>query len=154
MLQRMYKIQEENSIEVMEECLSMGREYYNEVESKSEVLPYNINPQPLEQLINAGMLWVITVRNEDGELLGFSSLLVTEDFLNQEYGAKEFCLYIKPEHRGGRAYIKLMRFIEDLCRLREIRTVVIGFKIGHNEQLAEKMGYEHTESIYQKILEA
>lgn len=147
----MYKIQEENTLDAFLECLELGEQHYNEVEEKSDKLPYRVDKQMAVQLFNSGMIRVVTVRLE-GELVGYYGNIISPDIFNSKIAARELGIYIKPEHRGGRLFLRLYKYTEACMRERGISEMYVMFKHGHNEKLPLKLGYEPTEIMYQKIL--
>lgn len=147
----MYKIQEESTLQAMDECLALGKDYYNEVESKHNHKPWKPNPHMVKTVLDLGLLHIITCRLGK-ELIGYTAFMVTEDFMTSESSAKELALYILPEYRGGRVFLKLMQKWEELCIMLGVGTLVLGFKLGHNDGLPERLGYQPTETIYQKFI--
>ncbi|MNZ38263.1 hypothetical protein D3C78_557350 [compost metagenome] len=147
----MYKIEEDNSLETIMECLPLAFSHYNEVEAKSEKIPFNINWKVLESLSQAGMLSLIVAR-EEGEVVGYFASLVTEDFMTSQTTGKELAIYVSPEHRGGRLFYRLLQASERALVERGVTTQYITFKAGHHVTLPLRCGFEHTETTYQKIL--
>lgn len=149
----MYKIQLENNMVAFQECVALGKQYYEEVESKSSFKPWNPKPEVLDQLMKLDAIKLITVRKGDSnDLVAFMGLLIVEDFMTSEFVSREICLYVKPEYRKTSAFLRLMKAAEEVSEVEGAKTLFMGFKVGHNEHLPEKMGYEPTEIIFQKFL--
>ena len=148
----MYRVQEESNIEVFTECLMLGQKHYNEVEAKANLIPYNVNYDSMKLMAEYGLITVVTVRNEQGMLVGYMGNLVGEDFFTSQLEAKELGIYLAPEARGGRVFLKVIRLMEQLMRERGVVTQYIMFKEGHDAGFAERLGYLKTETVYQKLL--
>lgn len=148
----MYDIKEESTLETFYECLKIGESHYNEVESKSVDIPYNVDYELAETLINLGLVVIMTARFE-GQLVGYFVSLVSKDFFTSRLEAKELGIYVKPEFRGTSVFYRLVKATEHLIKSKGIKSLYIMFKEGHDKGLAQKLGYEKTETVYQKILE-
>lgn len=149
----MYRVQEETEFEVFVECLKLGLNHYEEVESKHKQIPYNVNYNLVKAMHEHGLLCVVSVRDENGELAGYFGNIVGEDFFTSQLEAKELGIYVKPELRGSRAFFKMLKLMEQLMKDRGVVTQYIMFKDGHDAGFAERLGYSKTETVYQKILE-
>lgn len=149
----MYKIQEESGVEVARECLELGRSHYYEVEKKSSVIPYNVNYDVVEALIEYDLVLIVTVRDEAENLVGYMINLISEDFLTSQIEAKELGIFLSPEARGGRTFLKLLGLSQSLLLDRGVKTQYIMFKEGYDSGMAERLGYVKTETVYQKIFE-
>ncbi|MNQ04019.1 hypothetical protein D3C85_167260 [compost metagenome] len=148
----MYKIEEDNSIETLKECLPLALEHYNEVEDKASSVPFKINFATLETMAKLGMLSVVVARKEK-VVVGYFANIITEDFMTSQLSGKELAIYVSPEHRGGRLFYKLLQASEKALVKRGVTTQYITFKAGHNVTMPLRCGFEHTETTYQKILE-
>jgi GNAT superfamily N-acetyltransferase len=146
----MYKIQVEDNREALEECATLGKQYYDEVEFNTQEFQYNLSVDAIENMVDAGLLHVVTVRDELDVLVGFSAMFVVPEFTNGLVVAKTLFLYIRPWARGGRLFYKLMEFLEDLAESEGAKVLMLGFKKGKGDNLAERLGYHHEESIFYK----
>lgn len=149
----MYKIQEETGIDVVKECIELGKFHYYEVEKKSSKIPYNVNYDVAEALLQYDLLLIVTVRDESYKLVGYMINLISEDFLTSQIEAKELGIYLSPEVRGGRTFLKLLGFTQSALLDRGVKTQYIMFKDGFDTGMAERLGYTKTETVYQKIFE-
>jgi hypothetical protein len=148
----MYSVQEENSFEVAKELFTLNLAHYNEVETKAPVIPLNINWDTVKLLFENDLVSLVVAR-KDGEVVGYFANLIAEDFLTSRLEAKELGIYIHPDHRGGRLFIKLQQVVEECLRSRNVATQYITFKTGHNTLLPIRLGFQPTEMTFQKILE-
>lgn len=148
----MYEFNEENHRESIQECLSLAEAHYKEVESKSSTIPFNLNTESLSNLADMGMLSLIVVRKE-GQALGYMCNLVTMDMMTSVLSASELGIYLDPSVRGGKTFLKLMKATEQVLRDKGVKQHMIMFKAGHDTGLAQRLGYQHTETTYMKLLE-
>lgn len=148
----MYNIKEESTLEVFHECLELGKSHYNEVESKSSNIPYNVDYELAETLVKLGLVVIVTARSGD-TLVGYFVSLVSKDFFTSRKEAKELGIYVAPEYRGSSVFYRMMKYTEKLIASKGIKSLYIMFKEGHDKGLAQKLGYEKTETVYQKFLE-
>lgn len=146
----MYKILVENTREALKECAELGKEYYNEVEFNTKEFEYNLSFEAVENMVDAQLLQIVTVRDELDILVGFSAMFVVPEFTNGLVVAKTLFLYIRPWARGGRLFIRLMDFLEELAESKGAKVLMLGFKKGKGDDLAERLGYHHEESIFYK----
>lgn len=149
----MYEVVEDNSIEAMRACLRLSEAHYNEVEDKATIVPYNINWPVLEALQAAGAL-LLVVAKHDGEVVGYFANIINQDIMTSRLVASELAIYVNPTYRGGRLFFKMLKTVEKSLIERGVTTQLITFKAGHNTELPLKCGFSHTETTYQKILEA
>jgi len=149
----MYDFKEENFRESVIECLALAEAHYKEVEAKSASIPFNLNVDTLCELAKNGMLALIVARKE-GVAVGYMCNLVTVDMMTGVLSASEIGIYLDPSVRGGKTFFKLMKATEDILKDRGVKQHLIMFKAGHDTGLAQRLGYEHTETTYMKLLEA
>lgn len=149
----MYKIQEEDGLEVARECIELGYHHYYEVEKKSSSIPYNPNWDVVQALVEYGLVLIVTVRDDHGTLVGYMINLISEDFMTSQIEAKEIGIYLAPDVRGGRTFLKLLGFTQATLLDRGVVTQYIMFKEGYDSGMAERLGYTKTETVYQKIFE-
>lgn len=148
----MFDIREDNTMEAAREVIPLAASHYDEVEDKASTVPFNINWATIDALIQANILSLVVARVE-GIAVGYFANLITEDFMTSQIEAKELALYIDPAYRHGRLFLQLMKVTEEVLKGRGIKTQYITFKAGHNTHLPLKLGFTHTETTYQKILE-
>lgn len=148
----MYSIQEENTFEVAQEIFPLNLAHYNEVESKAERVPYNVNWNTVKSLFENNLVSLVVAR-KDGVVIGYFANLIAEDFFTSRLEAKELGIYIHPDYRGGRLFLKMLSVTEAILRGRGVSTQYITFKNGHNTLLPLRVGFVPTETTFQKILE-
>lgn len=148
----MFKVEEENKFEVVKELFLLSQAHYNEVEEKADKIPFNPNWETIQALFDNDLVSLVVAR-KDGEVIGYFANLIAEDFFTSRVEAKELGIYIHPDHRGGRLFLKLLVASEVALRARKVSTWYITFKNGHNTLLPLRVGFVPTETSFQKILE-
>lgn len=148
----MFKVEEENRFEVVKELFYLSQAHYNEVEDKSSTIPFNPNWDTIKALFDNDLVSLVVAR-KDGEVIGYFANLIAEDFFTSRVEAKELGIYIHPDYRGGRLFLKLLVASEVALRARKVSTWYITFKNGHNTLLPLRVGFVPTETSFQKILE-
>lgn len=148
----MFKVAEESNREAFFECLKLGEQQYNEIESNADVLKYNVNYKTAAALIEHNLVRVVTARGDDGSLLGYFGVLIAEDFLTSKIHAKELGIYLSPEVRGSSCFYRMNKLIEEIVKKAGAEYLVVAFKEGHDKGLASRLGYSMTEKVYQKLL--
>lgn len=146
-----YDIKEESTIEVAKELFPLLTSHYNEVEDKSSVVGFNVNWDLLQSFFDAGIMCVIVARDE-GKVVGYFANMIVEDFMTSTLVAREMGLYIDPNYRHTRLFLKLMNYTTKTLKERGCKVQHITFKAGHNTDLPLRCGFEHTETTYQKVL--
>ncbi len=148
----MYKIQEEDNLEAFKECLELGRLHYAEVEVKNDRIPYNYNFETIKALQSLGLLTVVTARGEDNSLLGYVAFFTGEDFQTSVVCARELGMFVKKEYRGTSLFYRMFKMAENCLKEKGVKAIYIMFKKGHDAGFAGRLGYELTETVYQKVV--
>lgn len=147
----MIKIQEESGYLSMLEGMVLAANHYKEVESKSEHIPFNPNLDTFKALLDAGMLVLVTARDE-GKMVGYFMMLVTDDLLTGSPSAQEMGIFVTKKYRGGSTFVRMEKEMTRCLKERGFKEMRIMFKTGHNTDIPTRMGYEETERVYQKFI--
>jgi len=147
----MFEVCEDNSKGTLLECLELAKKHYYEVESKSEEIPLNFNMSILNAMYDAGLVSTV-VAKEDGKLVGYYSNIISEDFMTSKLVARELGIYVDESRRGSRVFLKMLAEVERLMAEKGVAVLYITFKVGHNESMPLRCGFDPTETTYQKIL--
>jgi len=148
----MYKVEEENTYQAMVEAYELAKAHYYEVEAKSDKIEFRLDLNLLDQYMKMGLLYLVLAR-KDGEVIGYFANLISPDAITSRPVAKEFGIYVKPEHRKSSVFTSMLERAEEGAKKRGAYSQLLMFKEGHDVGLAEKCGYEPTERIYQKVFE-
>ena len=147
----MYKIEKELALEALHECIELGAAQYEEIEGDRVGIEYAPNYKLFDLLHGYGAISLITAR-KDGELVGYVATLFSEGLFSQGIEAREIGIYVKPECRGSSVFYRMMKEVEKDLKASGVRVHYILFKKGHDKGFAERLGYQMTETAYQKIL--
>ncbi len=149
----MFDVKEENTQQALEEARPLAEAHYYEVEAKAGSIPFRLDTNLLYEYIKMGIFFVITARSGEGEMVGYFANLVSPDPITSRPVSREFGIYVKPEYRGTEVFKQMMGEVEKGAKARGCYSQLLAFKEGHNVGIAEKLGYEPTERIYQKVFE-
>lgn len=144
-------IKEENTEQVLEQAYELARAHYNEVEEKAATIPFNPDLNLFKQLLGLDMLFIVTAR-VDGELVGYFANLISPDLFTSKLVSKELGIYLHPDYRGSTAFVRMLRLAEEGAKDRGAYSQMLAFKKGHDFGMAERLGYDVTETIYHKIM--
>lgn len=100
-----------------------------------------------------GELLFVTARDA-GELIGYFIAFISPGL---HYSTCLTCImdifYVRKDHRGGRAGIKLFSFIEKELKRRNVQRWFVGSKVHADVSwLFEKLGFERVEVTYSKYI--
>ncbi len=149
----MFRVQEENTREVLEEAKPLAEAHYYEVEEKGDKVEFRLDTSLLYEYMKMGIFYVVTARTEAGELIGYFANLVSPDPITSRPIGREFGIYVKPEYRNSQVFTQMMEKVEEGAKARRCYSQILAFKEGHDVGLAQKLGYGPTEQLYQKVLE-
>lgn len=145
------KIQQEDYIQCEEELVLLGAMHYREI----AVLPYEYEPdlELFRQLNNLGMIFVITVRDDLGELVGYSLNTLSKHMIFKD-NKQSHCnlLYMQPEYRGATP-LRLIKETEQVAEAlgANMHSWDVPARNDFSPVLLRK-GYKKIESCYSKCL--
>lgn len=96
------------------------------------------------------------VAEDGGKLIGMIGGFAVEHFFGHDKTASDYALYVRPEHRGGTAAVRLILQFEKWAIAQGVRTIVPGVTTGTNNEVAsglyarlgyERNGYTHIKRI-------
>lgn len=86
------------------------------------------------------------IAEADGKPVGMAIVFIDEPLLSDAKFATDLVVYLKPEHRGGRLFLKLVRAFEAWAIQQGARQIVLGVSTGvHSEQTVNayrRLGYQ------------
>lgn len=110
----MMYILEESYRDCEQELVELGRKHYKEI----EILPLEYNPdlELFRLMDNSDMLFVITIRDSEGVLKGYSLNTISKHLIYKGVLHSECCLlFVSEDTRGGYA-LKLMKHTEEKAK--------------------------------------
>lgn len=141
---------EEKPVEVFQKLLAMMEDHYNEVSSfKNHKL--NPNWEAYQKLEDEGNLCVITLRDEDNDIVGYSvNFIIRHLHYNIRVGLNDI-IYIKPEYR--KYAMQLIATTEETMRRFGVDYVIISIKPFKDfSKLLYRKGYSVLETSYRREL--
>jgi len=88
----------------------------------------------------------ILVAEHSGKIIGMLAFIVQEHFFGSDRFASDLAFYIAPEHRGGMAFVRLVRGFEEVAADMGVDEKLLGVSTGvHPERTVSAMtrlGYE------------
>lgn len=144
-------VYEDSSAETLHKCIGLAEQHYYEVEEKSSTVPFGLNMEMVEHLSKLNLLRnVVAVR--DGEIVGYFANIISPCIFTSKLTAKELGIFLHPSARGGSTFYRMLKLTEQLAKEAGCYSQMLAFKRGHNVGLAGRVGYELTETVYQKLL--
>ena len=147
----MFKLKEENSLEVLKECYEMCQKHFYELGDSHGFQPFNVDWGTLKTLLNANLISVLVAR-KDGVVVGYFMNVLNVDFMTSTLVAKELAIYVDEAYRGGRLFYKMVKEVESLLKSKGVVTQYITFVHGHNDKMPLKLGFTPLEITYKKEL--
>lgn len=141
----------DNSERALLECAQLARRHYDEVEGRAKRFGFNLDLESFKALAGAGVLRNVVARRGD-EVVGYYTVIVGKCFQTSVLTANEVGIYLKPGERGTRTFYRLLKKVEEVAREEGCQIVTMGFKSGHDDGLAERLGYSKSETIYEKFI--
>lgn len=145
-------VKEESSKVVLQEAYNLAKLHYEEVEDKSDKMAFNMDVGAMSNLLDLGLLFIITARVE-GELVGYFASILSPDLYNGGLVSNELGIYVRKDMRGSSAFHRMLKEVERVALSKGAYTQMMAFKVGHDDGLAVRCGYQPTETIYHKLLE-
>lgn len=143
----MYDIKEESTEEALDECVLLGKSHNDEVLDSV----YNPNKSLLSIILNAGMLSIVTAR-QNGVMVGYWLNVVTEDFLSSTIMAREGAFFVHPDARGSSVFFRMLKLSEKIAKSKGAICQLIMFEEGYDNGFAPRLGYKPVEHVYKKNL--
>lgn len=142
--------------------IELGRAMHAESPRYREMPFSEARLQALSARLHHGTLLVedaaIFVAEAGGAPVGMAIVFLDELLLSDAKFVTDLVVYLKPEHRGGRLFLKLVRAFEEWARQQGVREIVLGVSTGvHAEQTVNayrRLGYEPAGNTCTKDLHA
>ena len=128
--------------------VAMGRALHDE-SPRYRGMPFNPDKLlALAKRLHGSLLCsdaVILVATAGGEMVGMTVGVIGERFFNDERFVTDLTVYVKPEHRGGSAFLRMIRALEQWAAECGVADMAIGVSTEiHAERTVhayEKLGY-------------
>lgn len=149
----MFNVQEENTEEALMECIEMGAQnQYNEIIQKNAKVSMKLDTILMAKILKAGMIKLVTARDEDGKCIAYFCNLIDTDWLTSKKMGKELAIFVKPEYRKSGVFSEMLKLQEKICVDLGVVTQVLEFQMKHNDKLPLSHDYTPTGIVYEKHL--
>lgn len=149
----MFKVQEETSTDVLMECIQMGAQYqYDEIIDKKDKVEMNLDTNLMYKILNAGMIKLVTARDEQGNCIAYFCNLIDTDWLTSKKVGKELAIFVKPEYRKSGVFGEMLKLQESICLGLGVFSQTLEFQTKHNDKLPLSYNYTPTGVVYEKCL--
>jgi GNAT superfamily N-acetyltransferase len=149
----MINYQEEYLSDIRDEVLPLIEEHYSAVYHFAEEVPLDIDWSVYFKLEDAGMLNVVTARDE-GKLIGYYISFIAPNLHSmQSTRATNDAVYLDPAYRKTGLGVELISYAEDVYK--RLGVDVMEFAMKNNlpfEGTATKVGMIKTEQVYAKYI--
>lgn len=116
--------------------------------------PFNPDKSRYIAYNDMGFLHLLTAR-EDGKLIGYFVVYVTESMHSQIKMATEDTFYIHPDHRYGRLALRFLKYIESYLAELGVKDILFSCEIENTtgiKRLLDYLGYQPVIVQYNKHL--
>lgn len=127
--------------------------HWEELARHKDEIKLSIDWSAYEALELADILHMTTAR-DDGKLIGYIVTFVAPSLHYKEHVmAKDDVLFMHPDYRGTRTFIKLLKYTEDYLAGLGVENFYIGMKLAHDfGPLLERFGYVAIDRTFEKRL--
>lgn len=131
----------------------LGARSWQECGNDKELFKYNPNWPRYQKMQDMDLLRFIAVRDDADELIGYVSVIFTDNLHDQSVGcAIVQDIFISPEKRGNGAADIVMDFVENqVCQL-GAKHISMASRSYTADKWLQKRGYNSNERIHTKIL--
>lgn len=137
-------------IEEVEDVLgSLVDQYWSEADERKDVDKPSIDMNTYKTLEQLGFLVLVTAFDDD-KLVGFMPVIETPCSHTGKIKALAEILFVLPEYRGNGIAADMIKFAETITKGKQVYFTLKTY-LPHNS-LVTKLGYQHVENIYMKVL--
>lgn len=149
----MINISLESDYRTLEELYIAGlfEENFLEVDPRSTKYDFELNLESCYNLLDAGMMHIVVVRDEDKPVGYLVYSLVPQDLFTKQSVASTICLYLKPQYRGGVTFKRMLDFTEQAAKWQGATALHVG--LTPDAVNLERFGYHKDNIVFSKCLE-
>ena len=150
----MYRYSEESFLEVIDDIKPLVKDHSEEVDVYQEVVQFNPDYDTYEAMAEMGIIKFYTARAEDGELVGYSVMMVNQNphYKDHLYGVNDI-FYVHPDHRHTEVAPTLLKYTEDKMRELDVSVITMNMKTHQPfESLMDSLEWDKTEIVFTKLL--
>jgi GNAT superfamily N-acetyltransferase len=150
----MVSFQEETVEQCMWDVAKLAYTHWDEVASNKEERPLNINWPKYIELNRAGIIRAFTAREDNGNLVGYISFLISDHLRYKSWKyAQSDVYFVDQSTRGQGIGRQLFEEAEAWLKSLGVKSVIIQEKVKNpHEQLFTSLGFTLLEKLYEKVL--
>lgn len=143
--------------EYARQVLQLGRDLWQE--SRFNMEPYDEQRvwNLLENTLKRPTKFFIAFNVIEEKITGFIIMGISEHYFSGQLLASDYCVYIAPQHRGGRQIVRLLDSAEEWCKMNGAKSMTIYHNTGINTDksptLFNKLGFDMKGYIFSKEIE-
>ena len=137
------------------DCQELLIIHYEELSLDKDRVKIGISCQRYFEMERLGMLHIVTMRLNDGKMTGYYIAMILPHMHYKDAGLMAYTdmYFISPEYRVGGAGTKMLIFVEETLRRREIVKAYITTKLKQDHsELLEGLGWKATDKVFTKFL--
>ena len=145
----MIKFAVESYYNVLLELRPMLEQHWAEISWYQDEVPYDPDWDRYAKMADAGMLHIVTARDE-GKLIGYYiSLLTAGMHYRSTVYAMNDVLFVDPEYRGGTVAYRMFKYAFEQLKAAGAQIITIHMKTDAPfEKLCQKLGMQKQEYLY------
>ena len=145
---------EQYSDGLVEEIKPLIQLHYDEIALNKEHVPLDPDWDTYAALAAAGRLLIVTARNEQNELIGYTVFFINNHIhYKSTKVANNDLLYLHPDYRRGRLGLRLIKDSETACGHRGVDKIMWHIKFAQDfRSILYRLGYADEDAIVGKII--
>ena len=149
----MIEYKEETYSQVIDEIKPLLEDHWEEIALNKEVIKLNPNYEMYEKLCNAGVMKIITARN-DGKLIGYCICIIAYNLhYKDSLTATNDIFFISKDYRKGSTGVKLFIKNEEILKSYGVQRLIMNTKVHQDVgAIFERLGYKQTERVFGKLI--
>jgi GNAT superfamily N-acetyltransferase len=129
--------------------------HYEELSLDKDKVKIGINCKKYSEMEDLGMLHIVTMRLACGKMAGYYIAMILPHMHYQDAGLMAYTdmYFVAPEYRVGGVGVRLMIFVEETLRRREVVKAYITTKLKLDlSPMFEALGWKATDKVFTKFL--
>lgn len=127
--------------------------HYEEIAHNKSAIPLDIDFERYQQLADLGILYIVTIRDEDKIVGYFIANVMTHIRYKKSLTAFTDIYYLHPDYRQSWIGIKLFKFVEEDLKKKGVERLIATTKVKlDNSPIFERLKWVFTEKLYTKLI--
>lgn len=127
--------------------------HWEEVALNQDSIPLNMWFEEYDRLAQAGLLHIVTVRDDD-KIIGYYWATIRNHLhYAQSLTAYTDMFFLHPKYRKGSNGVKLFRFFEESVKAKGVQRIIANTKTKLDKSaIFERLKYQRAEIVYTKVI--